>query len=154
MRTHKGFTLIELLVVIAIIGIVASIVISGLGEATGKADLAAAKGNLASLRSEMALLSDRGRYPASFCNDQNNVPITEETPSRQVVLMSKGVHDSGYTLKCAIPEPEEGVVRSWQAWFDQTPTENGGPYFCLDSNGFAGDRNTEPSTSDSSCPQS
>lgn len=153
MRTHKGFTLIELLVVITILGIVSSIVLAGLGGATEKANLAAAKGNLASLRSEMANIAIRGRFPATFCAD-GTVPILGTDPSKGVVAMSKGVRDSGYVLECGISEPNEsGMVNFWSAWFAHTSS---GPYFCVDSNGFAGDRTTDPASVSPSytCPTS
>jgi type IV pilus assembly protein PilA len=51
-KTTQGFTLIELLVVIAIIGILSSIVIASLNSARTKGAVAAAKGQLAQLRTQ------------------------------------------------------------------------------------------------------
>jgi prepilin-type N-terminal cleavage/methylation domain-containing protein len=151
-KFSRAFTLIEILVVIAIIGIVSSVLLANLKGAREKAYLAAAKGNLASLRSEMANIATRGRYPESFCPGGNteikDVLTTGELPSKAVVAMAKGVADSLYTLKCAISDPTAGSVAYWSAWFDQSPNDPtvNGPYFCVDSNGFSGNRTTEPSS--------
>lgn len=62
-QNKKGFTLIELLVVIAIISVLASIVLTSLGESRNKAKDAALRAELASLRSQAELYSsNNGNY--------------------------------------------------------------------------------------------
>ena len=65
-KTTQGFTLIELLVVIAIIGILSSIVIASLNSARTKGSVAAAKGQLAQLRTQAEVYYDNNSaYAAS-----------------------------------------------------------------------------------------
>lgn len=60
----KGFTLIELLVVVAIIGVLASVVLSSLGEARERAKRARFIANVDGLKKGMELYYlDNGRYP-------------------------------------------------------------------------------------------
>lgn len=61
----RGFTLIELLVVVAIIGLIASVILSGLRMANGKAQDAAVKAQALQLRNVMELeFSATGSYGA------------------------------------------------------------------------------------------
>lgn len=61
---NKGFTLIELLVVVAIIGVLATVVLSSLGQAREKAQIAKLKATLFQLRNGFELYHlDKGQYP-------------------------------------------------------------------------------------------
>jgi type IV pilus assembly protein PilA len=71
LRSQKGLTLVELMVVVAIIAIIAAVAITVFQDIQKKAKLAADQGNVASMRSAVAIYY--GKHNGLFPPDQATV---------------------------------------------------------------------------------
>ena len=68
LRSQKGLTLVELMVVVAIIAIIAAVAITVFQDIQKKAKLAADQGNVAAMRSAVAIYygKNNGIFPAAW----------------------------------------------------------------------------------------
>ena len=68
LRSQKGLTLVELMVVVAIIAIIAAVAITVFQDIQKKAKLAADQGNVAAMRSAVAIYygKNNGTFPQSL----------------------------------------------------------------------------------------
>ena len=75
LRSQKGLTLVELMVVVAIIAIIAAVAITVFQDIQKKAKLAADQGNIAAMRSGVAIYYGKhnGTFPANFGNVESLV---------------------------------------------------------------------------------
>lgn len=134
----KGFTLIELLVVVAIIGILASIVLVSLNSARDKGRDASAKGSMSSMRAAAELIFDNTNSYDTVC----------DTGSQAETLLSAAEDQVGQSGQGACDD-------NGGSWAASILLRSGGSY-CVDSNGFAGNRTTSGIVSGTSftCPTS
>jgi prepilin-type N-terminal cleavage/methylation domain-containing protein len=70
LRSQKGLTLVELMVVVAIIAIIAAVAITVFQDIQKKAKLAADQGNVAAMRSAVAIYygKNNGIFPATVAS--------------------------------------------------------------------------------------
>jgi prepilin-type N-terminal cleavage/methylation domain-containing protein len=135
-KYKKGFTLIELLVVIAIIGILSSVVLSSLNTAREKGKNAAAKSELASIRSQANLYYDDNNQSfgidGTSCNEAVELNLFNASEANNVTTLVTAAEEQvgvvGSTAQCA---------NSSAAYVVAVPLVGGGTW-CVDSTGYSG----------------
>jgi prepilin-type N-terminal cleavage/methylation domain-containing protein len=132
---NKGFTLIEMLVVIAVVGILAATVLTSIGPARSKAKDTRIQSALQQLRSlkEIAYNATSGNYDAisddKWTEFENE--IKNNDGSDEILGSENSIDQENYYYYSALASDKN-------------------KYYCVDSEGFAGVLDSEPS-SGSSC---
>ncbi len=125
-QLKKGFTLIELLVVIAIIGILASVVLASLNSARNKGKDANAKATISSMRAQAEIYYDNNGL--KYYVDASNNMCTDTQIADMITAAEKQIPDVTCTA--------DDSGGSYTVIGDL----NIGTDFCVDSTGFAGDK--------------
>jgi len=124
-----GFTLIELLVVVSIIGVLASVVLTSLGSARGKASDVKIKSQLNSMRNQAELYSGNGAAFTTGTCVLNGGTIFD-TANDGLWNLFNGLTAS--TTRCG---SNLGPPSSGTAWAVAAQTASGA--WCVDSTGVA-----------------
>ncbi len=152
----KGFTLIELLVVISIIGLLSSVILSGLSSARGKSKDSSIISEVLQLRNLIHLeYSDTGSYTNiqafggwilddSFSCDITRFPATSGAPTSKYVTkvveicnkIKADTTTSGSRLYIGSVNPTvTGATGSSFTIMARLPSGSGNDYFCAGHNG-------------------
>lgn len=125
----KGFTLIELLVVIAIIGILSSVVLASLNTARERGGDAAAKASLNNARAQAELYRD-----------------TQPTPTYAGVCAATAANNGIAGLVASADNAVTATttcVNAATGWGAEIKLDSADSlYYCVDSEGFAGELTT------------
>ena len=146
MQKRQGFTLIELLVVIAIIGILSSIVLVSLSGAQNKAKDARIIADLSQVRTVATLISgEEATGYTNVCASGNDLNTTTGVYKDQLSTIDADIEDQGGGV-------DGNCYASKDDFCIESTLNVGSKYYCIDSDGRAGETATSScSTSTSSC---
>lgn len=112
-KMKKGFTLIELMIVVAIIGVLASVAIPKFADLIRKANEAACKGQLGSIRSAISIYygNEEGFWPREIGNTDLTPTYIQSIPNAKP---GTGGDRADVTL---ISDGTNGVVTNVDGWW-------------------------------------
>lgn len=140
---RKGFTLIEMLIVVAIIGILASVVIVGLGPAQKRGRDARRASDLRGVQTALELIYNKtGAYPTNINSwaalqtaltgggiGVSQIPNDPSAPTKEYMYASDA-NGTSYVLGATLDDPTNALLKSSLGTFPQGFTGTSGFTSC------------------------